>query len=165
MKNINKYLFAFIILMFTNAVYASLLIPVHLTEGNTDVGNVKVDNSQYGLILTPDLHGLPPGTHGFHVHAMAMCNHDGMAAGGHLDPKKTNQHRGPYNNQGHLGDLPALMVDANGRATVPVLAPRLKLASIKNKALMIHAGGDNYSDAPEKLGGGGARLACGIIPS
>ncbi len=30
---------------------------------------------------------------------------------------------------------------------------------------MIHAGGDNYSDTPEKLGGGGARVACGVIPA
>ena len=28
---------------------------------------------------------------------------------------------------------------------------------------MIHAGGDNFADTPEKLGGGGARLACGAI--
>ncbi|HHR5883695.1 TPA: hypothetical protein ACS772_000995 [Providencia alcalifaciens] len=29
----------------------------------------------------------------------------------------------------------------------------------------LKAGGDNYSDHPEVLGGGGARMACGIIPS
>jgi len=28
---------------------------------------------------------------------------------------------------------------------------------------MIHAGGDNYSDHPEKLGSGGARIACGLV--
>ena len=28
---------------------------------------------------------------------------------------------------------------------------------------MVHAGGDNNSDQPEKLGGGGARVACGLI--
>jgi len=27
---------------------------------------------------------------------------------------------------------------------------------------MIHAGGDNYSDQPEPLGGGGGRIACGV---
>ncbi|MBM2860545.1 superoxide dismutase, partial [Escherichia coli] len=26
------------------------------------------------------------------------------------------------------------------------------------------AGGDNHDDHPEPLGGGGARIACGIIP-
>lgn len=28
---------------------------------------------------------------------------------------------------------------------------------------MIHAGGDNYADQPAPLGGGGPRLACGVI--
>jgi Cu-Zn family superoxide dismutase len=28
---------------------------------------------------------------------------------------------------------------------------------------MIHGGGDNYADAPALLGGGGARVACGIV--
>jgi len=43
-----------------------------------------------------------------------------------------------------------------------VLAPRLKMTDVKGHALMVHAGGDNYSDNPEKLGGGGARIACGV---
>ncbi len=85
-----------------------------------------------------------------------------MAAGGHLDPSKTTQHLGPYSDQGHLGDLPALIVDKDGNANLPMLAPRLKIADILNHSLMIHAGGDNYSDNPT-LGGGGARIACGVI--
>jgi Cu-Zn family superoxide dismutase len=28
---------------------------------------------------------------------------------------------------------------------------------------MIHVGGDNHADHPAPLGGGGARLACGVI--
>jgi Cu-Zn family superoxide dismutase len=27
---------------------------------------------------------------------------------------------------------------------------------------MVHVGGDNFSDQPEPLGGGGARIGCGI---
>ena len=30
-------------------------------------------------------------------------------------------------------------------------------------ALAIHVGGDNYSDQPAPLGGGGARIACGVV--
>ncbi|TXH61396.1 MAG: superoxide dismutase [Cu-Zn] SodC2, partial [Thiothrix sp.] len=60
-------------------------------------------------------------------------------------------------------DLPALYVDSEGKATNPVLAPRLKLADLSGRALMIHAGGDNHSDHPAPLGGGGARMACGVI--
>ena len=32
-----------------------------------------------------------------------------------------------------------------------------------NHALMIHVGGDNFHDHPAALGGGGARMACGVI--
>jgi Cu-Zn family superoxide dismutase len=84
------------------------------------------------------------------------------AAGGHFDPLMTGKHEGPYGN-GHSGDLPFLYVDKDGKALLPVLAPRLKVSDLKGRSLMIHAGGDNYSDVPEKLGGGGSRLACGAV--
>ncbi len=65
----------------------------------------------------------------------------------------------------HLGDLPALYVTHDGKATYPVLAPRLsELKELDGRSLMLHAGGDNHDDHPEPLGGGGARIACGIIP-
>ena len=61
-------------------------------------------------------------------------------------------------------DLPALVVNNDGKATDAVIAPRLKsLDEIKDKALMVHVGGDNMSDQPKPLGGGGERYACGVI--
>lgn len=146
--------------------HASVSVPMNLIDADgktTAIGQVILENSKYGLMIQPALYGLPPGLHGFHIHVTPNCDHAGDAAGGHLDPAKTNKHLGPYQN-GHLGDLPALYVATNGQATVPVVAPRLKLAQVENHALMIHAGGDNYSDEPEKLGGGGKRIACGVIP-
>ena len=155
-----------VLMMFSVAVQASLIVPMYLTSDNgkgEKIGTITVDDTIYGLMLTPKLRDLPSGVHGFHVHAMPMCDHDGMGAGGHLDPDKTQAHKGPYSN-GHLGDLPLLSVDENGKASLQVLAPRLHLSQIQGKALMVHEGGDNYSDKPEKLGGGGARIACGLIP-
>ncbi len=127
------------------------------------VGTIIAKDSQYGLLLIPNLHNLPAGEHGFHVHVNPSCADNGLAAGGHLDPDNTGHHFGPYNPYGHLGDLPPLYIHRDGRDTLPVLAPRLTVADIRNHALMIHAGGDNYSDTPEKLGGGGARIACGVV--
>ena len=86
----------------------------------------------------------------------------GLAAGGHFDPAKTEKHGLPWGD-GHLGDLPALYVDMDGNATQPVLAPRLKMGDLKGHSLMIHAGGDNHADHPAPLGGGGMRMACGVI--
>ncbi|MCJ0972514.1 superoxide dismutase [Cu-Zn] SodC [Pseudomonas sp. PS1] len=135
------------------------------------VGTVKIETSEYGLVFRPELSGLEPGTHGFHIHAKGSCqpeDKDGKpvpagAAGGHWDPQNTGKHGEPWGD-GHMGDLPALMVNSDGKANQPVLAPRLKsLGDIKGLALMVHKGGDNHADHPEPLGGGGARVACGLI--
>ncbi|SAI58082.1 superoxide dismutase [Bordetella ansorpii] len=134
-------------------------------------GKIRIEQNKYGALLTPDLFGLPPGVHGFHLHANGSCDPgpvDGKtapagAAGGHWDPDKTGAHKGPYDDSGHKGDLPALYVAAGGKATYPVLAPRLKASDFKGHALMVHAGGDNHADHPEKLGGGGARIVCGVV--
>lgn len=150
-----------------SAAYADIVIPMYITAptgvGQT-VGTITASDSRYGLLLTPQLRGLTPGQHGFHVHENPSCADNGMAAGGHLDPHKTGKHLGPYNNAGHLGDLPALFVNKDGTATQQVLAPRLRVSDLEGHSLMIHDGGDNYADTPQKLGGGGPRMVCGVIP-
>ena len=144
---------------------------VSATGKGDPVGSVVISESKYGLIFTPQLKGLPAGAHGFHLHEKPDCGpaeQDGKAvaaggAGGHFDPQKKGKHDLPWGD-GHLGDLPALYVNQDGTANNPVLAPRLKvLTDVSGRALMIHKGGDNHSDHPEPLGGGGARIACGVI--
>jgi Cu-Zn family superoxide dismutase len=113
---------------------------------------------------------LVPGVHGFHLHQNPSCDakeNDGkmvaaLAAGGHYDPQQSKRHDSPWGD-GHLGDLPPLYVNADGSANQPVLAPRLKTADLAGRSLMVHAGGDNHADHPAALGGGGARVACGVI--
>lgn len=145
--------------------YAGLRIPM-ASSYNMDqkMGTIRADDTIYGVLFTPHLHHLPPGVHGFQIYDQPFCGRGGLLAGGHLDPERTLQHRGPYNGNGHLGDLPVLIVADDGEASLPVLAPRLKLSDILGHAVMIHVGGDTYSDKPEKMGGGGPALACGIIP-
>ncbi|MGI2259836.1 superoxide dismutase [Cu-Zn] SodC [Shewanella sp. GXUN23E] len=151
----------------TATVEMSLLAP----EGNTQVGTITLTQTEYGLVLTPDIHGLTAGQHGFHIHANGSCEpatKDGKtvlagAAGGHYDPDNTGKHGHPWDTGNHKGDLPALYVDHHGNANYPVLAPKLTLNEVKGKAIMVHVGGDNHSDHPAPLGGGGARMACGVI--
>lgn len=133
------------------------------------LGTVEVHQSAFGLVFTPNLKNLSPGLHGFHVHENPSCDaaeKDGemvpaLAAGGHYDPYETGKHDTPWGS-GHAGDLPALYVAEDGTATYPVLAPRLTLKDLQGRSLMIHAGGDNHADHPKPLGGGGARVACGV---
>ncbi|WP_273720453.1 MULTISPECIES: superoxide dismutase [Cu-Zn] SodC [unclassified Bartonella] len=153
------------------ALANSMQVKIYELEKNDikkTIGIIEIEENSRGLIFTPNLSSLPEGLHGFHMHENPSCDmKDGVvggAAGGHYDPEHTNKHLGPYNTHGHLGDLPALYVDDKGQSTMSVLAPRIKkISEIKKHSLIIHLGGDNQSDKPLPLGGGGARLACGII--
>jgi superoxide dismutase, Cu-Zn family len=164
------------VLSMTAAAYGAIVqATVNSIDANgvgRSIGTVTFKDTKWGLLVTPELSGLPAGVHGFHIHDKAACGpaeHEGkmaagFAAGGHYDPEHTNKHLGPYSGNGHEGDLPPLIVNADGKATLPVLAPRLMVANVRGHSIVIHAGRDNYSDEPAPLGGGGARVACGVIP-
>jgi len=153
---------------------AQAIVEIHVIDSEgvgATIGTVTLTDTPAGLRMTPDLSNLPPGPHGFHVHENGLCVPGmkdgeavaGLAAGGHFDPDHTGHHEGPEG-AGHKGDLPVLMVGEDGKATTAIVAPHLKLDEVKGRALMIHQGGDNYSDTPAALGGGGARIACGVVP-
>jgi superoxide dismutase, Cu-Zn family len=172
MKTILATLFVLSI-MAAAAFAEEMVVTINLVSENGvggSVGTIKVTDTEHGVLFTPQLSRLKPGLHGFHVHENPSCDcsmKEGKmtaanAAGSHLDPAKTGKHEGPYG-AGHLGDLPPLYVAADGSCTLPVLAPRLKVSDLKNRALMIHDGADNYADTPAALGGGGARIACGVV--
>jgi Cu-Zn family superoxide dismutase len=152
---------------------ASVTVTMNAIDANgvgKQIGTLRLSDTKTGLRIAPQLAGLPPGDHGFHVHVNPDCGPGkgpndqlaaGLAAGGHYDPANTGKHLGPEG-EGHKGDMPVLTVDASGKATKAVVAPHLTVADVKGHAVMIHAGGDNYSDQPAPLGGGGARIACGV---
>jgi Cu-Zn family superoxide dismutase len=134
----------------------------------TAIGTISVKNSEVlvagrkepALLLQPHLAGLRPGLYAFHVHENPNCGpalKDGVAvpglgAGAHLWLSGTGQLSGTTFTS-HLGDLPNLEVNADGTATKVVVAARLSLADVANRALMIHASQDDNS----------ARMACGRL--
>jgi Cu-Zn family superoxide dismutase len=159
----------------TGAAYAaSATVNITAIDANgvgKQIGTLHLSDTKAGLQITPLLAGLPAADHGFHVHVNPNCGLGngpngqpaaGMAAGDHYDPANTGKHRGPLG-EGHKGDLPVLTVDESGKATKDVVAPHLTVADVKGHSIMIHVGGDNYSDQPAPLGGGGARIACGVV--
>ena len=135
-----------------------------------EIGTLMLMDSRGGLRIEPALGSLPPGPHGFHLHENPNCGpgmkdgkmQAGMAAGGHYDPRATGKHEGPLGG-GHRGDLPVLNVDANGNATEMMHALHLSVSDVRGRAFVIHEGADNFADQPKPLGGGGARLACGVV--
>ena len=134
----------------------------------TAIGTISVKNSEVlvagrkepALLLQPNLAGLRPGLYAFHVHENPNCGpalKDGVAvpglgAGAHLWLSGTGQLSGTTFTS-HLGDLPNLEVNADGTATKVVVAARLSLADVANRALMIHVSQDDNS----------ARMACGRL--
>jgi Cu-Zn family superoxide dismutase len=156
------------------AAPAPVTVTVNLIDASgvqKPAGTVVVKQTADGIELDTNLSGLPPGEHGFHLHEHGSCapaDKDGKptageAAGGHYDPAGTKAHKGP-DGGGHKGDLPKLQVGADGTAKTTLRVRGLTLADVSGKALVIHEGGDNYSDTPKPLGGGGARIACGVVP-
>lgn len=173
---IKKFFIVCMVTLIPIAIFAAeLKVPMYLATNDGQgekVGEVTITQSDYGLVFTPNFTGIPAGIHGFHIHQNPSCaptTKDSVvtpagAAGGHYDPEDTKMHKGPFVKNGHLGDLPALYADDKGVISYPVLAPKIKtLDEIKGRSLMLHVGGDNHEDHPAVLGGGGARLACGII--
>jgi Cu-Zn family superoxide dismutase len=134
------------------------------------LGTLTLHDTIRGLVIVPNLKNLTPGVHGFHMHENADCSPGmkdekmvaGLGAGGHFDPDHTSKHEGPAG-EGHRGDLPFLTVNDDGTTKQSVLVPHLKLTDVTDHAFIIHEGGDNYSDEPTALGGGGTRVACAVV--
>lgn len=155
---------------FSPVVEAAVVVSETTMDGKRGktFGIVEFEDGPHGLIIKPRLHGMDPGLHAAHIHEFPSCEPDEMgmpagAAGGHYDPQGSGVHAGPYG-EGHLGDLPNLSVEPNGMATLTVVAPRVTVADLKGRSLMIHAGQDRYdSYAEHEHGKGGMRMYCGVI--
>lgn len=178
MRRSQKWMLGTILFMILGQAHAAqTTVEVHALNNDPQkkgvgesLGTIEFIDSDKGLVIKPKLKRLPSGPHGFHVHENGSCEggeengkwEPGALAGGHLDPAHTEKHLGP-NGKGHHGDLPVLTVDKNGEANETTVAPHLTVSDLHNHSVVIHAGGDNYSDQPEPLGGGRARIACGTF--
>jgi Cu-Zn family superoxide dismutase len=136
------------------------------TKGE-DVGTAELKGTPGGVFITIEVKGLPAGQWvAFHVHETGSCDfHTGHdSAGGHFNPTKAEHGydaaKGP-----HAGDMPNQYVAADGVLRAQVFNSAVKLdkgdAGIVGRALMIHAGKDDYKTQP--TGAAGKRLACAVI--
>lgn len=134
----------------------------------TQVGVATFSMADGQAQVSVSVSGLTPGEHGMHIHETGACTPPSFeSAGGHFNP--TSRQHGLRNSQGpHAGDLPNLVVNADGSAdtTLTVSASLLSegAASIiggQNRALVIHADPDDQQTDPS--GNSGARVICGVI--
>ncbi|MEF9605714.1 superoxide dismutase family protein [Paracoccus sp. PXZ] len=132
-----------------------------------EAGTAALTATPDGVLIEVEATGLPA-SHwvAFHIHETGTCDHSTghESAGGHFNP--ADAPHGVLSDGGpHAGDMPNIWVDAEGTARAQVFNPMVTLAeggnAIKGRALMIHAGPDDYQTQP--TGGAGDRLACAVI--
>jgi Cu-Zn family superoxide dismutase len=149
----------------------------------TEVGTATVEDADGGLRVSVEVAGLPPGFHGFHLHAVGLCEPDSanpadpatrgdfLSAGGHIGA-------GEADHGEHAGDLPVLYVDRSGAGSLTTVTDALTTAELTDddgSAVVVHAGRDNLANVPERYapggpdettrntGDAGGRIACGPV--
>lgn len=130
-------------------------------SGSQVAGSIGISEIPGGLRLMADVSGLTPGAHGFHVHESGDCSApDASSAKGHYNPgSKPHGHHAGMNR--HMGDMPNLIADGDGKVRVSMDILGLKLADIVGRSIVIHADPDDYQSQP--AGNSGKRVACGTI--
>src|SRR4029079_714392 len=101
-------------------------------KGDGITGTLTLTERQQGggtvVEFTLDATGLKPGKHGGHLHAVAKCEPDFTAAGGHFDPGPAGNMDPDANHPFHMGDIPNLEVGANGQGQMKITTTRVTLS-------------------------------------
>lgn len=138
------------------------------TADGKDIGEVLLQETRHGVLITAHLEKLPAGPHAFHIHETGKCEASFKSAGEHFNPDGVKH--GILNQRGkHAGDLPNIHVPDSGKVSFEVLAPGVTLKAGQKKSLLdadgsaivIHAQGDD--NVADPAGNAGDRIACGVI--
>jgi Cu-Zn family superoxide dismutase len=139
---------------------------VYLANG-LPAGTAVITAAGDRLTLNLAATGLAQGTHGIHLHMIGTCSAPGFtSAGSHLNPA-SRQHGSENPAGSHLGDLPNIAINAQGRGVLSAelagsrSAIEAALFDSDGTALVIHAQADDYRTDP--TGNSGERIACGVL--
>jgi Cu-Zn family superoxide dismutase len=136
------------------------------------VGRVRMhERRRNGVVeVLARVRDLPPGFHGFHIHTTGRCDAPGFTtAGGHFNPAGASHNA-------HAGDLPSLLVNADGTAKLATATDRFTIPDLRDadgSAVVVHSGPDNFANIPPRYGtpdqetlntgDSGSRIACGVV--
>lgn len=134
------------------------------TGDGQDAGSVTLADTPSGALhVVMKLSGLPAGEHAVHIHETGKCEGPTFeTAGGHLSGGK--QHGAMAQGGMHSGDMPNVVIPADGAITAEVFLPGVSLAEVLDAdggAFVVHAKADDYVSQPS--GKAGDRLACGVF--
>ena len=135
------------------------------TQDNRVAGAVTFTQTGSKVRVIAEVSGLAPGAHGFHLHDKGDCSApDGTSAGGHFNPGG-KPHGNPEQAEHHAGDMPQLIANAAGVATMTAYLDGLTISeganAIVGRSVIVHAAPDDFKTQP--TGNSGARQACGVI--
>jgi len=134
------------------------------------VGTVDFAAVNHGVLITFDLHGLPPGAHGIHLHSSANCDaKSGFTAAGPILSLVPGKRHGYLAEGGPVaGDLPNQFAGADGRLRASLVTTSFSLGNGKKSifdrdgvSVILDQRGDDYRTQP--LGNAGNRIACGVV--
>ena len=136
---------------------------IHGAKGSEINGTVTFTKVAGGIRVVADLHGVPAGMHGFHVHEFGdVSTPEFMSAGGHFNPMKA-EHGEPKAEKRHVGDMGNIEASARGVAKVDYVDPHMTFSgmnSILGRAVILHEKPDDYK---QPTGNAGGRIAAGVI--
>ncbi len=133
-----------------------------------EVARATATQAGNAIRLRLDALRMRPGSYGAHIHTTGRCDApDFASAGPHWNP--TGQQHGKNNPQGmHKGDLPNLLVGADGRGSLEINVPAASMSRGPNvmldqdgAAIVVHERADDFRTDPS--GNSGARIACGVF--
>jgi Cu-Zn family superoxide dismutase len=141
------------------------------------VGTVRFDGDASGTTVKVAIRGVAGDDryHGLHIHA--NTNREACVA-----PTFANV-LGHWSTPGlphgqHEGDLPSVLVQDDGTGSATSVTGRIDPSLLAGKAVILHAGPDNFANIPDRYtgtpptgpdgttlatGDAGSRIACGII--
>jgi Cu-Zn family superoxide dismutase len=140
-------------------------VPLRDTTGR-EVGTVALRQRGDRVEASVRVSGLPPGTHGIHLHEIGRCQPPAFqSAGPDLNPGGTRRHGHRHPQGHHTGDLGNITLGADGKGehTFSITNPQAQggLAMFLGglgRSLVIHANPDDELSQPD--GKSGPRIAC-----
>ena len=138
-------------------------------KSNTDVSGNAVFTEENGIVtMVAVLEGLIPGSHAIHLHEKADCSSaDGTSTGGHWNPTAQSHGKWGASEGYHKGDIGNFEADENGNGSISFSTDQWCIGcgdmtkDITGKAIIVHAGTDDFTTQP--TGAAGGRVSCGGI--
>ena len=147
-----------------------------IDQTGTNIGELKLSEDHGVVEGKVEIYVAPAGYHGLHIHGVGQCTATFTSAGGHFNPTGATHGN-------HAGDLPVLLVKADGTASARFETDRFTIAQILDAdgaAVILHAAADNYANVSTRYfsttenvsgadsatlatGDAGSRLGCGVI--